>query len=698
MEEFEKALAGAPASGNRLAATVLRSRKVVLGTLLLTVAVVFLALGPPWRWFGVVDPPPGERPFTVLAAVEGNADEELREAVALQLAIELNKGHPVQTLPEDRVARVRALMDLPDTAVLDRPRARDLATRLGVRAVTLPRLDEFDSVFAFTLSVEDRSSGTQLAGATLRAPSVFELLETVQDAVWEIQESLGETPEALEATGRFPDVVTPSIEALQHYMEGRTLTWMGSPRRAIPLLQDAVTLDSAFAMAWHMLSLAYGRIGMADSAEAAAAQRNRFPERLTDARRANVEFYETRARDVASWDMAYERFEENVVRLVSEGERVTYASNYALALMEISWMDSAYSTALQSHAWDAEYLRPRFPSSVEWFFQCHQVDFLNSTLAAGIRGEMPEYLAFMSDSLGLSNHPECLIWTDFVSSIAEGEWNRADSLFGPLMEAAGAYPEFGNLEYVGENLMLQLGAVRGRVREQHRIRMEGEQGRRALILELAYGLPPGPGEEDGLELAGRGMDEVFRFTLHGTRAALQGDTLEAARVLRRLEAMRDTATSTRFERAFEPWFVLMEAGPAYQAQDWRRLIDILEPLEARFREPGYGFGRGDTYVVWWLLAQAYEEVGRTEDAIARLEDVIGLPRYRGSDVQGLGLPWPAAQLKLGALYGEMGDTARSAEHYRIFLDTFTDPEPEFRWMVEEAEAGLAALGLGGRPR
>jgi tetratricopeptide (TPR) repeat protein len=210
-------------------------------------------------------------------------------------------------------------------------------------------------------------------------------------------------------------------------------------------------------------------------------------------------------------------------------------------------------------------------------------------------------------------------------------------------------------------------------------------------MELVYGLPPRPfGENEGT-LQGRDESSVVAFVHYGVRSALLGDTLKSARALRRLEAMRDSATSQRFEQAFEPWFVLMEAGPAYQAEDWARLVRILEPLEARFREPGYGYQLGDTYLVWWLLAKAYEQTGRTDQAIARLQDVIGLPRYRFFDQNILGLPYPAAHLKLGRLYREQGDTAQAKEHYRTFLSVFTDPEPEFQWMVEEAQVGLMQL-------
>jgi hypothetical protein len=49
-----------------------------------------------------------------------------------------------------------------------------------------------------------------------------------------------------------------------------------------------------------------------------------------------------------------------------------------------------------------------------------------------------------------------------------------------------------------------------------------------------------------------------------------------------------------------------------------------------------------------------------------------------------GLPYSAAHFKLGQLYMRVGDSAKAVEHYVTFLDAFTDPDPEYEWMVEEA--------------
>ena len=185
---------------------------------------------------------------------------------------------------------------------------------------------------------------------------------------------------------------------------------------------------------------------------------------------------------------------------------------------------------------------------------------------------------------------------------------------------------------------------------------------------------------------------MTEYVLYGVREALLGDTLEARRVARRLQAMRDSATSSTFERAFEPWFVLMDVGPGVQRGDWPYVIEHLDPVAGGIHDAGVGFLAGDAYVIWWLLADAYVQVGQPESAISYLDSILVRPRTRVEDWTLQGFIHPAARFKLAGLYAEVGDSAGAREQYRIFLDTFTDPDPDFEWMVEEAREGLAALG------
>jgi hypothetical protein len=218
-----------------------------------------------------------------------------------------------------------------------------------------------------------------------------------------------------------------------------------------------------------------------------------------------------------------------------------------------------------------------------------------------------------------------------------------------------------------------------------------------LVLEVAYDIPleETPWETFGSRgkpkvLEGRGRDEVTDFVLYGIRESLLGDTAEAKRVARRLQAMRDTATSRTFEGAFGPWFALLDAGPAYQRGDWGAVLEILAPVEERIHQPRVGGLPGDDYLIWWLMAEAHTQLDDFHSAIQNLTSILERPRHRRKNWMLQGFIRPAARFKLAGLYQDLGNSAQARNHYRIFLDTFTDPEPEFQWMVEEARAASAS--------
>jgi len=47
------------------------------------------------------------------------------------------------------------------------------------------------------------------------------------------------------------------------------------------------------------------------------------------------------------------------------------------------------------------------------------------------------------------------------------------------------------------------------------------------------------------------------------------------------------------------------------------------------------------------------------------------------------------------LYAKLGDIEGAVEHWSMFLDNFTDPDPDLQWMVDEGRDELERLGRGG---
>jgi tetratricopeptide (TPR) repeat protein len=95
---------------------------------------------------------------------------------------------------------------------------------------------------------------------------------------------IGESLKDVRASPDLADVTTSSLDALRKYAEGvRAVDVERNAPRAIALLKEAIALDTAFAMAWRKLVVAYNVGGfsraLVDSASDRALQfRDRLPE------------------------------------------------------------------------------------------------------------------------------------------------------------------------------------------------------------------------------------------------------------------------------------------------------------------------------------------------------------------------------------------------------------------------------------
>lgn len=669
--------------------------KLWFWSLVFAATVCFAAVGIyrlSWLW--TVPPPiPPDRPFTVLATVGGSAAFEDRDCVGFLLQTGLDVSHVVQTVPGVEVERVMDLMERdPDTPVTP-SLAREVAARLGAATVVVPRLDRLDGRFVFAVRVEDVGKGILLAESRGDTEAQETVVGMVSEVIRDVRRKLGESRVVLARSDPLPQVLTPSLEALKRYTATQgSFSGQNHVMQSRTLLWEAVNLDTAFAMAWQRLSDVYlNHPKNADSSSFAAHKVRQFRDRLTDARWADIQLHLRITDDVALWDLALEEAERAILR-----DR-TWAGYYAMRIgSEGSLPDSALNLYLRGETRTAEAAR-RFDPARPHQTSCH-TNHLTWTVSLN---RVEEWLALL-DSLQVGVPADCSRDLAFYQAQAEGDWDLADSLYAA---AQGPWRWPARVEWTA----LQLSAVRGRVNDIHgRMTPSPEdpfgisQTQRTrlshLFLDLVFELPPHalPAGREPMELQGRGKFPVIDFLLYGIREGFLGDTIQSQRVAGRLEAMRDTATSATFERNFETWFALLDAAPAHRRGDWVSVVNQLEPALARIHEPGYnGYLPGAAYLSWWVLAEAHENLRRRETAISFLETYFPRPVHRIDDWAFHGYFRPMANLKLGRLYSEIGEAREAANHYREFLNTFRDPDPELEWMVEEARSGLLTLALSG---
>jgi tetratricopeptide (TPR) repeat protein len=587
----------------------------------------------------------------------------MRETVEFLLRSGLDMAHVVQTVPATEVRRMLTLMERPATVPLDATAARELAERAGVSTVVLPRCDAMGSRFLVAVRVEEAASGRLLAEASQLAADASAVVATLDAVSRELRHDLGETRSVLANTEPLPQVLTPSLEALRLLRDGWALLFGLQPRRAIPIFREALLLDPEFSVAHLALQNAFNNTGEPESALAHARLALEAPHRLTAIQRRSVEARLKYDSDFAFWDET----------LFETGDRTADSHK----LVDFQYVDSAWTVIMvrmRDQMRRARRFDPERPLATNQF-----VVWRNATRNAIAAGRLDQLDAYR-DSLGVRTEEYCGLLRRLVSH----DWEGADSV-------RFSAPDLWNRHVMMRIAVTMLDVASGRIQEGLARTPSLKSARVTpdriwLMLELVYGTPIAG---TTVSLESRGREDVDRYVVHGVRSAILGDTLEAKRVATRLQAARDSATSVLFEHAFEPMFLLLDAGIEMQRGDLSKAAELLEPCAERLTLPGYGFNT-DRLLVRWVLADVYARLNQSNESIRQLNALLEERTFEPLHV----IMQPPAHFRLGQLHGERGDTVEAMEHYSAFLDAFTDPDPEYEWMVDDARAELEKLLRG----
>jgi tetratricopeptide (TPR) repeat protein len=121
--------------------------------------------------------------------------------------------------------------------------------------------------------------------------------------------------------------------------------------------------------------------------------------------------------------------------------------------------------------------------------------------------------------------------------------------------------------------------------------------------------------------------------------------------------------------------------------DWDEAVRVLEPVTGE-RAPRH---MTSTRLPNWIRAEAEEELGRFEEAAELYTQIAEGYRFGDYEIPAYGLTYSFVHRRAALLYGQLGERDKAIEHWRAFLDAFTQPDPEFEWMVEEGRTALARL-------
>jgi tetratricopeptide (TPR) repeat protein len=616
----------------------------------------------------------GEQETVVVADFRSPAsDSTLGPTAAEALRTDLAQSRALNVLTRASVRDILRLMERPSESVVPFELAREIATREGAKAVLDGEIVRLGQSYVVSARLVSALDGQELATFRETADGENELIGALGRLSRAVRERAGESLRTIRASSSLERVTTPSLPALRKYVEGSLLAdEAGEPDRGLVLLEEAVRLDTAFAMAWRKIAVVLGNEDRdRDKALAAVSTAYRHRARLTEMERLLTEGYYYTRGPKPDRDKALAAYEE-AIRLDSTS---TSALNNAAVV---------YGQKRDYERAEALYRRvvalPRtfggaFTNLIQEQMRNGRLEALDSTVAA-YRARFPR-----------SND----LWeAEWYAARARADYTRADS----ISRAVNRDARTSRQAVRSAGATASLAELHGRWREALRWTTRRSEAllrttpspanRLGFTLDTTYFLAvyegAAPKARAALErgLARVPLDSISPldrpWEFLADLAATTGDAALARRVLAGYQ--RDEAPFARDPQGREAFYA---AHVAFAEQRWDDAARLLREADARMAV-------FDRYA-WVWMARAHDLAGRPDSAAAYYEKFLTRPD--AADIDGR---WRAPVHRwLGEIYEAKGDTRRAIEHYGRFVELWANADPELQPQVHEVRSRLERL-------
>ncbi|MGH7644157.1 MAG: hypothetical protein ACREMR_01090, partial [Gemmatimonadales bacterium] len=615
-----------------------------------------------------------ERDRLVLADFENRtADSTLGPSVTEALRIDLAQSSVVTLLDAAATAAALRRMNREPGTPIDVTLARELAEREGAKAIVRGEIGPVGRGYVLTAEVVSAVDGAALVAVRETARDDGAIIEAIDRLSGKLRERIGESLRTIQGRQRLEQVTTVSLEALQRYSQGVRAHDQGDVERAITLLEQAVALDTTFAMAYRKLAVALGNAQAGRSREmAASSQAFRYRVRLPPLERdlttaryySNVEF--DRARVIAAYRSALE----------TDPEDLTALNNLTIALADERRFPEAESLALRGLALGS--IAPLY------------VNGADAQVAQGKVAEARKTLELFAQRA--PGHPFVRLTAAGLAA-AEGRYDGAVLNARALLEPTQALP----WRAAGAAMVAALEQTRGRLAAAETAQ------RRAMAISEERGLPAS-------YVRGAVALALVETRLRDRRAAAL-EILDAA--LRRYPLSQMAAVDRPYAALA---FAYAEAGRPERARALLREYEAAVPDGVRRGDPGrheaaaaiaLAEGRPRDAVAAYRteydeagcglcglheMGRAYDAAGEPDSALAVYERALATKRLLNPYDEATTLA--PTYRRLGELYDARGDRVKAREYYGRFVGMWAGADQELQPTVREARQRLAGLGEG----
>jgi eukaryotic-like serine/threonine-protein kinase len=614
-----------------------------------------------------------DREKLLLADFENRSrDSTLGASLTEAFRVDLSQSPTLRLSDPQEVNDVLRRMQRPTGVTLTPALAREIAERAGVKAVVTGQIDPVGQGYVLSASLIGASDGRVLSAVRESADGPGALLPAIDRLSKKLRERIGESLTSIRANPALEQVTTGSLDALRKYSDALRLEDEDKPDQAIPLLEDAVALDSGFAMAWRKLAVLLGNTRTSTSRQAAAATNAfRFRDRLPALERdLTAGYYYSFVEYDPSKSMAAYRSV-----LASNPENLPALNNLAVLLTE------------DRHYAEAESLLTRAVALGRG-----ASFYMNAVRVEVNQGELPAAQATVERFAQLVPGSASLLTMQAWLTSVSRDYPGSVRAWQQLHDRFGESPVVRRVATMG---------LANELRKQGRMAEAGSLLREAMADAEASKEPA-----DYLETAANLALMNASFPSKGDPAAPLTQAL----------ARHPLASVDPLDRPYS-WIVLAyaRAGRPEEARRLLREYETVVPAGLRATDPIRWWAAGavaeadhrdaDALAAWrggyeqtgacavcglFEIAGSLERLGQPDSARMAYERLVTHPSVQ-SAVQYESFALAPSYKRLGELYEAKGDRKKAADYYGRFVDLYQHADPELQPAVREVRERLGRL-------
>jgi tRNA A-37 threonylcarbamoyl transferase component Bud32 len=610
------------------------------------------------------------------------ADTSLAGVLAEAVRTDIGQSNVITVVPRASVAAALERMQRPPASRIDLGLAREISAREGIKAIVDGDLTPLAGGYIVTLRLVAAESGDELASYREAIDGPKALLPGVDALTRKLRGRIGESLRTVHSSPPLEQVTTSSLEALRKYADGARANELEvNYPKAIQLLEEAISLDTSFAMAYRKLGAVLSNAGMPPSrVNAVLAKAYEYRDRLPERERylAIATYFDLgpgrdRARAIAAYRAVLERDSLDGVALNNLAQLWWNRREFAAA-------DSLYTLQLR-HERNAPFaLLNLIPIRIDG-------------------GRLPAADSALADARRVLGENADILFNEIAVDYARGRLDEASLSRLERLSVSDGDP----LRRSKATAILgSLALLRGRVAEGARLidDARAQDSARGAAQPLAGALDAAQLEIFFRERPGRAV-RILDSALAGTSLSAidpfeRPDAKLAALYALAGRADRARALLARFSNEVKDSAALRSNDPARHralaeiALAERRPRDAVAEFRLADQLPD---GPADDCTICLLagLGRAYDQANLPDSAIASYERYIATPfawRYdRLLDPTLLA----GMHERLAELYEARGDAARAAPHYARFIAMWKDADPGLQPRVAQARRRLAQL-------